>query len=176
MRSVEKIQIPFFKTKTNFKNSFFPAVILEWDKHEVNIRNQTLFNVFKRVILNFTILEPNQIFNVDSSEGLELLTRIRIGLSHLADQKFRHNFQDCINPVCSCSQEIETSTHFLLLCSHYHCARQTLFEKVKKIDSSILKQNDQVVTKFLLFGDEELNSTQKKSILPSTIPIGYQEI
>ena len=79
-------------------------------------------------------------FQADSSEGLKFLTRIKYGLSHLADHKFRLNFQDCVNPVCSCGQEIETSTHFLLHCSIYHSARQTLFEKVKKIDSSILKQ------------------------------------
>ena len=91
---------------------------------------QLLVIFFKRVIPKFTRPEPNQVFNVDSSEGLKFLTRIRLGLSHLADHKFRHNFQDCINPVYSCGQEIETSTH-------YHCARQTLFEKVKKINLTI---------------------------------------
>ena len=59
-----------------------------------------------------------------------------------------------IEQICSCGQEIEISTYFLLHCSNYHCARQILFEKVKKIDSSILNRNDQVITKLLLFGDE----------------------
>ena len=107
-------------------------------------------------------------FNVDSSEGLKFLTRIRLGLSQVADHKFIHNFQDCVNLVCSCGQEIETSTHFLLHCFNYHRARQTLFEKVKKIDSSILKQRDQVKTKILLFGDEKLKAAQNKFILTST--------
>ena len=74
-------------------------------------------------------------FNVDNSEGLKCFIRIRLGLSHLADHKFGHNFQDCVNPDCGCGQEIETSTHFLLHCSNYHSARQTLFEKVETIDS-----------------------------------------
>ena len=139
-RSIQKSQIPFLKTKTNFfKNSFFPAVILEWNKLDVNIRNSASCNVFKRVILKFTRPEPNQVFHVYSSEGLKFLTRIRLGLSDLADHKFRHNFQDCVNPFCSCGQEIEISTHFLLHCSNYHSARQTLFEKVKKIDPKITK-------------------------------------
>ena len=107
-------------------------------------------------------------FNVDSSEGLKFLTRIRLGLSQVADHKFIHNFQDCVNLVCSCGQEIETSTHFLLHCFNYNRARQTLFEKVKKIDSSILKQRDQVKTKILLFGDEKLKAAQNKFILTST--------
>ena len=114
-RNVQKSQFPFLKTKTNFfKNSFVPAVMLEWNKIDVNIHNSTSCNVFKKVILKFIRPEPNQVFNVDSSEGLKFLTRIRLGLSHLADHKFRQNCQDCVNPVCSCGQEIETSTHFLL--------------------------------------------------------------
>ena len=99
-------------------------------------------------------------FNADSNQGLKFLARIRPGLSHLAIQKFRHNFKDCIKPVCSCDQEIETSTHFLIHCSNYYCARQTLFEKVKKVDSSMSKPNDQFITKFLLFGNEKLKAHQ----------------
>ena len=142
---------------------------MEWNKIDVNIRNSTSCNVFKRVILKFIRPEPNQVFNVESYEGLKFLTRIRLGLSHLVDDKFRHNLQDCINPICSCDQEIETSTHSLLHYSNYHGARQTLFKKINKIDSTILKQNDQVITKLLLFGNEKLKVAQNKSILTSTI-------
>ena len=121
------LQIPFFKTKTNFfKNSLFPAVIMEWNKIDVNTRNSASCNVFKRVILRFIRHGPNQVFNVESGEGLNFLIRIRFGLSYLADHKFRHNFQDCVNPICSSGKEIETSNHFLLHCSNYYCATQTL--------------------------------------------------
>ena len=98
--------------------------------------------------------------NVGNSERLKFLTRVRLGLNHLADHKFRHNFQDWVNLICSCCQEIENLTHFLLHCFHYHCARQNFFEKVSKIDSTILKQNDhdQVIWKLLLFGNEKLKA------------------
>ena len=70
-RSVQKNQIPFFKRKTNFfRNSLFLAVMLEWDKLDVNIRNSASCNVFKRVILKLIRPEPDQVFNVDSSEKL----------------------------------------------------------------------------------------------------------
>ena len=142
---------------------------MEWNKIDVNIRNSTSCNVFKRVILKFIRPEPNQVFNVESSEVLKFLTRIRLELSHLADHKFRHNFPDFVSPIFGCSQEIEISAHFLLHCSNYHCARQTFFKKINKIDSTILKQNDQVITKLLLFGNEKLKVAQNKSILMSTI-------
>ena len=89
---------------------------MKWNKIDAYIRNSSSCNAFKRVILKFIKPEPNQVFHVDSSEGLKFLTRMRLGLSHLADHKFSHNFQDCANPICSFSQEIETSTHFLLHC------------------------------------------------------------
>ena len=89
---------------------------MEWNKIDFNISNSASCDVFKGVILKFIRPELNQVFKVESSEGLKFLTRIRLGLNHLANHKFRHNFQDYINPICSCCQEIETSTHFLL---HY---------------------------------------------------------
>ena len=91
----------------------------------------------------------------------------RCFLSVFSEQVLFNPFQDCVNPICSCGQEIETSTHFLLRCSNYQCARQTLLKK--KIDSTNLKQNDQVITKLLLFGNQKLKVAQNKSILTSTM-------
>ena len=165
-RSVQKSQTPFFKTKANFfKNSFFPAVIMEWNKIDVNICNSASCNDLKRVILNFIRPEPSQVFNFDSRERLKFLIRIRLGLSHLADHKFRCKFQDCVSPICSYGQETQTSTYFLLHCSNYHCARQTFFRKMNKTNSAILKQNDQVITKLLLFGNEKPKAAHNKFIL-----------
>ena len=66
---------------------------MECNKTDVNIRNSASCNVFKRVTIKFIRTEPSQVFNVDSSEGLKFLTRTRLGLGHLVDHKFRHNFQ-----------------------------------------------------------------------------------
>ena len=42
---------------------------------------------------------------------------LRLGLSNL--NRFNHNFEDCINPLCSCFLEIEFITHFLLHCHNF---------------------------------------------------------
>ena len=94
---------------------------------------------------------------------------MRLGLSHLADHKFRHNFQDCLNPICSCGQEIETTSHFLLHCLNYRCARKTFFEKISLIDFNILQQNDLSITKNLLLESEKLKDDQNNILLMSTI-------
>ena len=116
-RSALNNQIPFFNAKINFlKNSFFPAVITEWNNLDISIRNSSLCHIFKNLILKFIRPDSNRISSTQNFEGLKLLTRMRLGLSHLADHKFRHNFQDCLNPICSCGHEIETTSHFLFHC------------------------------------------------------------
>ena len=52
-----------------------------------------------------TFIRPVQrsIYNVFNPQGLKFLTRLRLGLSHLNEHRFRYNFKDCINPLCSFS-------------------------------------------------------------------------
>ena len=115
-------QVPFFKAKTDFlKNCFFPAVITEWNKLDISIRNSSLYHIFKNLILKFIRPEPNRISSTQNFEDLKLLTRMRIGLSHLTEHKSRHNFQEYLNPSCSCGQEIQAASHVLLLCLNYCC-------------------------------------------------------
>ena len=55
--------------------------------------------MFKKELLKFIIPEPNSTYNIKDTKGLKLLTKLRLGLSHLGEHKFRHNFQDCISYV-----------------------------------------------------------------------------
>ena len=123
--------------------------------------------------MEYCFLQLNQLFGdgkeFENFEGLKLLTRMRLGLSHLADHKFRHNFQDCLNPICSCGQEIEATSHFLIHCLNYRCARKTFFEKINLIDSNILQQSDLSITNDLLFGSEKLKDDKNNALLTSTI-------
>ena len=57
-----------------------------------------------------TTIESN-VYNIFDPIGLKLLTRLSLGCSHLYEHKFKHNFQDCLNPPCSCSLEIEDTVH-----------------------------------------------------------------
>ena len=48
--------------------------------------------------MKFIRPESNSTYNSNDTKGLKLLTRPRLGLSHLGDHRFRHNFQDCVSP------------------------------------------------------------------------------
>ena len=119
-------KIPSFKIRHNFfKDSFFPAVISEWNSLDIDILNSPI-NVFKEEIPKFIRPEPNSTYNIHDIKALKLLTRLRPGPSHLGDHKFRHNFQGCVSPMCFCGQDIETATHFLLHFLNHHCATGTI--------------------------------------------------
>ena len=151
-------QISFFNVKTNFfKNSFLSAVIVKWNNLDISIHNSSSCHTFKNLILKFIRPKPNRISSTQKFEGLKLLTRMRLDLSHLADSKSRHNFQDCLSPICSCGQEIETTSHFLLHCLNYCCVRKTFFE------------NFNLITKDLLFGCQKLKDDKNSALLTSMI-------
>ena len=71
----------------------------------------------------------NSIFNVTDIYRTKLLTRLRIGLTHLEEDKFKNNFENTIIPLCSCSLEIK-STDFLFLCCQNFTPRANLMNEL----------------------------------------------
>ena len=76
---------------------------------------------------------PNYIYKIHDPLGLKLLTRLRPGLSHLIEQRFYRSYDSCINPLCSCSAEVELTRHFFLLCHNYCNIHKTLLNTVEMI-------------------------------------------
>ena len=116
--------------------------MIEWNKLDLNIRNSESLTSFKRNVLRFIRLSKNSIFLCNNPKGIQLLIRLRLGSSHLRDHKFKHNFQDTVNPICNCGEDIETSCHYLLQCSLYTNERLALLNVIQGIDNSILELTD----------------------------------
>ena len=47
----------------------------------------------------------------------------------------KQNFQDSLNPVCSCCKDIDTSAPFLLLCPNYSNERSAFLNIIGNIDT-----------------------------------------
>ena len=105
--------IPLLGTKHNFfQNSYFLAPIKEWNRLDIDIWKSDKISIFKKRILSFIRPLPNKVSNSHNPQGLKLLTRLQLGLSHLCYHKFKHTFLDTINPLCNCGSDIETTLHF----------------------------------------------------------------
>ena len=141
-----------------FKNSFFPSAISEWNKLDLDIRNSASLNAFKKKLLNFIRPCANSIFDIHNPLGIKLLTRLRLGLSPLHEYKFRHCFQDTLNPT----------THFFLHCTNFLIPRQTLYQKIRNI-GNILPQSETRLTQNLLYGNQNYHPSINRLIISSSI-------
>ena len=139
---------------------------------DLNIRNSESLNVFKNSLLKFIRSSGNSVFNCDNPSGLKLLTRLRLGLSHLREHKFKHGFQDSLNPICSCGNDIETLAHFLLDCPHYSHERSTFLNTTRKI----FEKNDLQITETFLYGDKSLDDKSNTLICRHRFPFGHEKI
>ena len=101
-------------------------------------------------------------FNINDSVGVKLLTRLRLGFSHLREHKFRHGFRDILNPLCPCSVEIETTTHYLLRFHFYSGNRSALMNELNEIDSSFSTLNDLIL---ILHGSDKCDDEKSHNIL-----------
>ena len=138
-RNVDCIHLT--KIKHNFfKNTFFPSAIIEWKKLDPTIRNAERFGIFKSNILKFIRPTPRSFFNCYNHKGIKLMTRLRLGLSHLREHKFNHNFQKRINTLRSCAMDIESASHFFLHCHVFGDKRITLLSTLNKINCKLIER------------------------------------
>ena len=152
-----------------FKNSFFPCSVNEWNKLDSDIRNSKSISIFKKSLLGFIPPKSYSIFNINDPKGIKYLTRLRLNFSHLRQHKFRHNFQDTLNPLCSCSLETESVNHFLLRCHFFVHARKTLLDNLVEIIGDISNISESKLVNIFLYGNENFNGEINATILKNTI-------
>ena len=134
--------IPQFDVRhTFFRNSYFPSIVTEWNNLYKSIKNSESFSIFKKNILQFIGPSPNSVFNCHDPKGVKLLARLRLGLTHLYDHKFKHSFQDPLNPICNCGTNVETTTHYFLHWLFFSDERLFLINRIQNIDNNILNLN-----------------------------------
>ena len=115
------------------------------------MKNYESIETFLKRILSLIRASPNSTFKCDNPRGIKLLPRLRLGLSHLREHKFKHSFQDSLDPFCSCGKgEVETSSHCLLHYSNYSEERLGLLNTIRNIDMSVLQLSDSKFTSVLL--------------------------
>ena len=125
--------VPYLNIRHNFfKNYFFPSAVIEWNKLGSRLRKAKSFTDFKKNILSFIRPKANSVFDCNSSKGLKFVTRIRLGLSHLRAHKFKHSFQDSINPLCSCRLNVESTIDCFHHYPQFTIERHTLLNAVSQ--------------------------------------------
>ena len=133
-----------------FQSSFFPWTITEWKSLDPQARNLSYTAFQKHFVHEFRPI-PNCVFNIHNP------IRIKLGLSHLNQHKFKHKFHSCTNSKCICSFENESTAHFFLDCHFYIPIQAPSFDKLKEIVNNLQEFSDQYITEILLYGSPNLN-------------------
>ena len=155
-RNYSKIRQTSCRTET-FSNSFLPQTIKEWNKLDTSICQAPLYSVFRKTLLDFIQPTVNSTFYTKDVSGLKLLTRLRASFSHPREHKFKHNFQDTLNPLCPCSLEAEDTYHFFMRCENFSNQRIVLFDDLNSINPEILKMSENEIVQVLLFGNKSFS-------------------
>ena len=83
-----KKQRPFFNCRTDcFRYSFFPNSLSEWSLLAPEMQNSESNVVFKSKFFSFIRPSKRSIFNVNDTEGVQYLTRLRLRFCHLNEHK-----------------------------------------------------------------------------------------
>ena len=83
--------------------------------------------------------------------------------------KFKHSFQDSINPLCSGSLDVESTIHYFLHCPQFTIERHTLLNTISQIDYKLLDSNESNLIQHLLFGDPSKDTKTNTEILNATV-------
>ena len=107
-------KIPILNAKYNFiKNSFFPLTIIERNKLDPHLKKYERISVFKGNILKFIRSSPNSVYNCHNPKRDCLIARTGL---NLREHKFKHGFQNTLNPLRGCGNDVELTQKLLLHC------------------------------------------------------------
>ena len=122
---------------------------------------------FKKSIITEKL--ENSLYNVHDPIGVKLLSRLRLQFTHLNEHKFRHGFNDTVNPMCSCGTDVETTEHFLLHCHCLSTQRSELFDYLYRLDPSFSKLNTKEKVDYLLYGSRSNSSSLNREVIKLAI-------
>ena len=100
----------------------------------------------------------NSVYGIHNPKGIAYLTQLRVGLSKLNFHKFKHDFKDSVNPMCSINDGIEDTEHFLLLCNSFTEQRHDLLAGVNDVLEAYgySEAPDNDILQLILYGNKNL--------------------
>ena len=93
----------------------------EWNRLSTEVRNSICRDYFRKLLLFFIKPSCSSLFFIHHPVDLKILVRLRLGFSYFREHKSSHNFHDTLNPLCSCSLEPETTSHYFLCYHNLFC-------------------------------------------------------
>ena len=117
----------------------------------IEILRSGSYNIFRKSSVNFIRRSASNVYNINDTISIKMITRLLFSFIHLQEHKFKHNFQDTLNPLCSCSIEVECTCHYFLRCHIFDALWATPMNDFKNIETDLVTLRDENLTKILLY-------------------------
>ena len=134
-----------------------------------DIKNSDSYEMFRKKRSAFIRPVGNSTYGFYDPFGVKLINRLRLGFNHLREHKFRHNFADTVNPLCSCTLETENTEYFFLRCQNNLSARTTLMSELNNINNAINSLNSTDLIRVILYGDKNFDNVTNFKTITATI-------
>ena len=118
--------------------------------------------------MGFKKPKANSVYNCNSSKRLKFVTILSLDLSQLREHKYKHSFQDSMNPLFSCSLDVESTIDYFLHCRLFTTKRHTLLNTISQIDNKFWDSSESDLI-HLLFGDPSKDTETNAEILNATV-------
>ena len=125
----------------------------------------TSLSSFRNALLRVGWPTAKPVYNIHNTIGLKFVTRLRLGLSHLNEHKFKHNLHNCINPLWSCSLEIKSFSRFFMYCNYFTSIRSACFGDLQSVDANIPNFPDNEILELLLYCSPKLDFSQNNKVI-----------
>ena len=132
------------------------------EKIDPNLQRRESCNVFKSDILKFIWPSSHLFFDCYDPIGINYITLIRLGFSHLRGHKFKHSFQDTISYICKYGNDVVSAIHIFLYYPFYSSELRTLLSSLVNIDPRFLDNIIFSLTRTLLFGTTAFNKKRQQ--------------
>ena len=151
LRDIQVHLTLFLAELSILKTHFFPCIFGKWNKINPENRRSGTYSIIRNLILNFIRPSASKVYNINDAIDIKLITTLLLGFSHLREHKFKHNFRDTLNPLFSCSIEVESTSHYFLRCHFFDALRAALMNDLRNIDSDLPTIRDKNLTNILLY-------------------------
>ena len=163
-----RAKLPIIRTD-RYESSFFPYTIKLWNILDTEASSKPSVQSFKKYLNDFKRPLGHPLFGISDRFGTKLLTKIRVNFSDLRDHRFNHNF-NCVNPLCLCGIEDESSVHYFLRCPRFSNQRKSLLSNVSDIiNSDVTVLPNEHLYYILVYGSNVYNSITNKLIITESI-------
>ena len=142
--------IPFKYTTASFYRSFFPHFTRLWNSLPKDDKKSGDMLTFKNNIKQRYKPIKHKHNTFGSKYGNSLITRLRVGRSHLNSHS--HSIGLSESPQCDCGAPQESSQHVLLICPLYDSERNILISSVTNLIPGFNDKPLKLKTEILLFG------------------------